>query len=195
MILQAATEARPPTTVGVITMPMPGMSSTIGTSNTRAHAAAASARSTTEAKTPARSRPGSPVASGAGSGGVPTDIARTLSPTPKLVQHSAYARPDELADDRDGLLGLIQHGQEPVPDVDHRRPFLDRRVDARRPPSRAGPERVVEQHFLAPDLDEQWGQVAEIRKEGRGERSLAIAAGAHVGRGQRGDDVVGDDRI
>src|SRR5262245_7320977 len=100
-------------------MPIPAMSSTIGTSSTRVHAAAASTRRTTEVNTPARSRPVNAVASGADSRGVPAGIAGTLSSTPKQVQRSAHARPDELADDRDGLLGLVQHGQEPVPDVDH----------------------------------------------------------------------------
>src|SRR5262249_27140366 len=129
-------------------MPIPGMSSTIGTSSTRVHAAAASTRSTTEAKTPARSRPVNAVASGDDSRGTPAGIAGTLSPTPKQVQQSADARSDELADDRDGLLGLVQHRQKPVPDVDHRRPFFDRRVAARGPRPRAEPERVVEQHFF-----------------------------------------------
>src|SRR5262245_37037481 len=103
-------------------MLIPGMSSTIGTISTWVHAAPASTRSTTEVTTPARSRTVNAVTSGTDSRGVPAGIAGTLSSRPKQVQQSADARPDELADDRDGLLGLVQHGQEPVPDVDHRWP-------------------------------------------------------------------------
>src|SRR5262245_44174473 len=149
--------------VGAITMPIPAMSSApIGTSRTRAHAAAASRRRTTEVKTAARSRPVNAVASGTGSRGAWVDIAVTLSSAPRQVQRSAHSGTDELADDADSLLGLVQHRQEPVPDVDHRRPFLDRRVDTRGACSRAETEPVVEQHLLAPDLNEQRRQVAKI---------------------------------
>src|SRR5262245_17366501 len=131
--------------VGAITMPIPAISSApIGTSRTRAHAATASKRRTTEVKTAARSRPVSVVASGTGSRGAPVTIAVTLYSAPRQVQPSAHSGTDELADDADGLLGLVQHGQEPVPHVDHRRPFLDRRVDTRGACSGAKTERVVE---------------------------------------------------
>src|SRR5262245_60713999 len=111
-------------------MPIPAMSSSaIGTSRTRAHAAAASTRSTTEVRTAARSRPVNAVASGVDSRGVPVAIAATLSSTTKQVQRSAHPGTDELADDSNGLLGLVEHRQEPVPDVDHRRPLLDCHVD------------------------------------------------------------------
>src|SRR5215510_13639111 len=182
--------------VGAITMPIPAMSSApIGTSRTRAHAPTASRRRTTAVKTVARSRSVNAVASGTGSRGAPVDIAVTLSSVPRQVQTSANSRTDELADDADGLLGLVQHRQEPVPDVDHRRPLLDRRVDTRGAGSGTETARVVEQHLLAPDLNEQRRQVAKIGIEGRGERRLAIAVPAHIGLGERGDEVGNDDRI
>src|SRR5215471_10439271 len=153
--------------VGAITMPMPAISSApIGTSRTRAHAATASRRRTTEVKTAARSRPVNAVSSGTSSRGAPVDIAVTLSGAPRQVQPSAHSGTDELADDADGLLGFVQHRQEPVPDVDHLRPLLDRRVDTRGAGSGAETARIVEQHLLAPDLNEQRRQVAKIGMEG-----------------------------
>src|SRR6185295_4797479 len=39
---------------------------------------------------------------------------------------------DEAADGLDRGLGLVEHWEEPVPDVDHAVPLLERRVDAGR---------------------------------------------------------------
>src|SRR5437867_7968249 len=81
--------------------------------------------------------------------------SRKLSRPRPRVCRSADARADEVADTRDGLLGLVQHRPEPVPDVDHRGPFLDLDVEPGRARPGAETERVVEQHLVAAHLDEQ----------------------------------------
>src|SRR5438309_1385345 len=102
--------------------------------------------------------------------------------------------PHEPADDVDGARGLVEHRQEPVPHVDHRRPFLQCDLHAGR--LRALPEatRVVEQHLVAADLHQQRRQTVQMRVERRDERRLAIAA-AHVGLRHPLDALARDDGI
>src|SRR5262245_9579689 len=102
--------------------------------------------------------------------------------------------PHEPADDVDRALGLVEHGQEPMPHVDHRRPFLHRDVHTGR--LRALPEatRIVEQHFIAADLYQQRRQIAHVGIEWRDQWRLAIAA-AHVSLRHPLDAVARDDGI
>src|SRR5438876_7617539 len=101
-------------------MLMPAMSSAdIGENRTWAHAAAVMTTRRINATTVTRSRPLAAAGSGADSRGVSANIAGSLCRAPVPVQRSADARAHEVTDDRDGALGLVQHRQEPVPDVDH----------------------------------------------------------------------------
>src|SRR5437763_5055092 len=102
--------------------------------------------------------------------------------------------PHEPADDLDRALGLVEHGQEPMPDVDHRGPFLQRDVHAGRLRALFEATRVVEQHLVAADLHQQWRQMTEVGVERRDQRRLAIA-GADVGLRQALDGVARDDRV
>src|SRR5438093_12525151 len=76
------------------------------------------------------------------------------APVISMVRPSRCAMdpPHEPADDLDRALGLVEHGQEPMPDVDHRGPFLQRDVHAGRLRALCEATRVVEQHLVAPDL-------------------------------------------
>src|SRR5437667_9644269 len=106
------------------------------------------------ATTVTRSRPLAAAGSGADSRGVSANIAGSLCRAPVPVQRSADARAHEVTDDRDGALGLVQHRQEPVPDVDHRRPLLDRDVNTRHAGPRGEAARVAEPPLFAPLLDQ-----------------------------------------
>src|SRR5499427_7269859 len=141
---------------------MPAMSSApIGETSTRAQAATASVRRSTVASTEKGSRRFISDGSGGDSPGLLARIAQTRS-LGRRGRSLANACANELADAGDGLLTLVQHGVEPVPDVDHRWPFLDLDVDTRRARPGAEAERVVEQHLVAAHLDQERREASQI---------------------------------
>src|SRR5882762_2870583 len=116
-------------------------------------------------------------------------VMSTLRPS-----RCAMDPPHEPADDLDRARGLVEHRQEPVPDMDHRRPFLQCDLHAGR--LRALPEatRVVEQHLVAADLHQQRRQIVQTCVERRDQRRLAIAA-AHIRLRHSLDALARDDGI
>src|SRR6267378_165870 len=91
--------------------------------------------------------------------------------------------PHEPADDVDRARGLVEHRQEPVPDVDHRRPFLQCDLHAGRLRARPEATRVVDQHLVAADLHPQRRQVVQIcvaqREQRRHRQSAARRVAGH----------------
>src|SRR5947208_16497780 len=81
--------------------------------------------------------------------------------------------PHEPADDLDRALGLVEHGQEPMPDVAHRGPFLQRDVHAGRLRALFQATRVAEPHLVAAALPPPSRQMTEVGVERRGTRRIA----------------------
>jgi hypothetical protein len=100
----------------------------------------------------------------------------------------------EAADLGDGLIGLVEHRLEPVPDVDHRRPLAERDVDAGLASAGGESARVVEQHLVTADVDEQRRQPAQIGVERRDERPLRVRA-AEIRLRQLRDRLQRDDAM